>query len=369
MNSVLNSDKYTVNIGPQHPSTHGGLHVEALMDGETVVDAIVHLGYVHRSVEKIAEKRTYAQFVPYTSRLDYLASHLPTLGYCQAVEKLLELQVPERAEYIRVIMAELSRIASHLVFVGSCAIDLGATTGLIYCLRDREKIMDIFEMTSGQRMIAAYMRIGGIAEDLPEQFIPALKDFLNDLPRMLDEYRGLLNGNEILQARLKGIGILSAEDALSYGVTGPNLRASGVAYDLRKDDPYGIYDRFAFGIPTATRGDCWARFLVRMAEIEQSAEIIKQALKDLPEGEIKAKVPRVIKPEKGREVYHRIESSKGELGYFIVSDGSENPYRLHVRAPSFVNLMVLPLISRGGKLQDIIANIATLDPVLGESDR
>lgn len=366
---MLHSEKYTVNIGPQHPSTHGGLHVEALMDGEIVVDAIVHLGYVHRSVEKIAESRTYAQFVPYTSRLDYLASHLPTLGYCQAVEKMLQIQVPERAEYIRVIMAELSRIASHLVFVGSCAIDLGATTGLIYCLRDRERIMDLFEMSSGQRMIAAYMRIGGIAEDWPEEFIPALKSFLYDLPKMLEEYRGLLNGNEILQARLKGIGILSAEDALSYGVTGPNLRASGVEYDLRKADPYGIYERFTFKVPTAELGDCWSRFIVRLAEIEQSAAIIEQALKDLPAGEIKAKVPRVIKPKKGVEVYHRIESSKGELGYFMVSDGSENPYRLHLRAPSFVNLMVLPLISRGGKLQDIIANIATLDPVLGESDR
>ncbi|MDD3022532.1 MAG: hypothetical protein PHE26_01370 [Syntrophomonadaceae bacterium] len=229
--------------------------------------------------------------------------------------------------------------------------------------------MDLFEMSSGQRMIAAYMRIGGIAEDLPEEFIPALNSFLADLPRMLEEYQGLLNGNEILQARLKGIGILSAQDALSYGVTGPNLRAAGIAYDLRKADPCGIYERFAFKIPTLKEGDCWARFIVRLAEIEQSAAIIKQAVKDLPVGEIKAKVPRVIKPEKGMEVYHRIESSKGELGYFIVSDGSENPYRLHVRAPSFVNLMVLPLISRGGKLQDIIANIATLDPVLGESDR
>lgn len=366
---MLLSEKYTVNIGPQHPSTHGGLHVEALMDGEIVADVIVHLGYVHRSVEKIAESRTYAQFVPYTSRLDYLASHLPTLGYCQAVEKLLGLQVPERAEYIRVIMAELSRIASHLVFVGSCAIDLGATTGLIYCLRDRERIMDLFEMTSGQRMIAAYMRIGGIAEDLPEEFIPALNSFLYDLPRMLDEYRALLNGNEILQARLKGIGVLSAEEAINYGVSGPNLRASGIAYDLRNAEPYGIYQRFAFSIPTSSLGDCWARFIVRLAEIEQSADIIKQALKDLPSGEIKAKTARAIKPEKGLEVYHRIESAKGELGYYIASNGSENPYRLHVRAPSFVNLMVLPLISRGGKLQDVIANIATLDPVLGESDR
>lgn len=366
---MLDTEQFTINIGPQHPSTHGGLHVEAVMDGESVVDAIVHLGYVHRSVEKIAESRTYPQFVPYTSRLDYLATHLPTLGYCQTVEKMLATDIPERAEYIRVIMAEFSRIASHLLFVGSCAIDLGATTGLIYCFRDRERIMDMFEMTSGQRLIASYMRIGGIGEDIPETFIPAARSFINDLPKMIKEYQGLITGNEILQARLKGVGVLSAEDAVEYGVSGPNLRASGVAYDIRKAEPYGIYSRFDFDLPLGTHGDCWDRLVVRIEEIVQSARIIEQALDQLPEGEIRAKVPRLIKPEKGTEVYHRIESSKGELGYYIVADGGEKPYRLHIRAPSFVNLMVLPMISRGEKLQDIIANIATLDPVLGESDR
>lgn len=366
---MLKTEQFTVNIGPQHPSTHGGLHVEAVMDGEFIVDSMVHLGYVHRAVEKIAESRTYPQFVPYTSRLDYLASHLPTLGYCQAVEKMLGIEVPERAEYIRVIMAEFSRLASHLLFVGSLAIDLGATTGLIYCFRDRERIMDMFEMTSGQRLIASYMRIGGIGEDLPEAFIPAARSFIADFPKMMEEYNGLISGNEILQARLKNIGILSAEDAIQYGVSGPNLRASGVAYDIRKAEPYGIYDRFDFDLPLGKTGDNWDRLMVRMEEMVQSIRIIEQALKQLPEGEIKAKVPRLIKPEKGREVYHRIESSKGELGYHIVSDGGEKPYRLHVRAPSFVNLMVLPLISKGGKLQDVIANIAALDPVLGESDR
>lgn len=366
---MLETDFITINVGPQHPSTHGGLHAETVLDGEHIVDLKVHLGYVHRSVEKIAESRTYTQFIPYNSRLDYLATHLPTMGYCQAVEKLLDIKVPERAEYIRVIMAELSRIASHLLFIGSLAIDIGATTGLIYCFRDRERIMDMFEMTSGQRLIASYMRIGGFHEDLPEEFYPAVRSFLDDLPSMLDEYNSLLTGNEILQARLKNTGVLSAEDAIAYGVSGPNLRASGVAYDIRKADPYGIYDRFDFDIPVGQKGDNWDRFLVRIREIEESAKIIRQALKDMPEGEIRAKVPRVIKPEEGREVYHRIESSKGELGFYIVSDGSEKPYRLHVRAPSFINLGVLSLISRGGKLQDLIANIATLDPVLGEADR
>jgi NADH-quinone oxidoreductase subunit D len=366
---LLQTEQYTINIGPQHPSTHGGLHVEAVMDGEHIVDSIVHLGYVHRSVEKIAESRTYPQFVPYTSRLDYLASHLPTLGYCQTVEKMLGVTVPERAEYIRVIMAEFSRIASHLLFVGSLAIDLGATTGLIYCFRDRERIMDLFEMTSGQRLIASYMRIGGISHDIPDTFIPAVRSYIADFPKMIEEYEGLIVGNEILQARLKGIGVLNAEEAIEYGVTGPNLRACGVEYDIRKADPYGIYDRFEFDLPLGSKGDSWDRLLVRIEEMVQSVRIIEQALEALPEGDIKAKVPRIIKPDKGSEVYHRIESSKGELGYYIVADGGEKPYRLHVRAPSFVNLMVLPVISRGEKLQDIIANIATLDPVLGESDR
>ncbi len=365
----LVQDLITINVGPQHPSTHGGLHVEAVLHGEVIVDTIVHLGYVHRSMEKIAESRTFAQFLPYTSRLDYLASQLPTLGYAQAVEKLLDITVPERAEYIRVIMAELSRIASHMLFIGSLAIDLGAVTGLVYTFRDRERIMNMFEMTSGQRLVASYMRIGGISHDLPEEFFPYVKSFISDVPRMLDEYNGLISGNEILQARCKGVGILQAQDALDLGVTGPNLRACGIAYDLRRDEPGSFYERFSFQVPTGENGDCMDRLMMRIYEIEQSAAIIDQALKALPEGDFKAKVPRVLKAEKGREIYHRIESAKGELGYYIVGDGSDKPYRLHVRAPSFVNLMALPIISNGGKLQDIIANIATLDPVLGESDR
>jgi len=339
------------------------------MDGEIITDAIVHVGYDHRGVEKIAETRTYTQFIPYAARLDYLATHLQVMGYCEAVEKMLHIQVPERAEYIRVIMCELSRIASHLMFIGSLAVDISATTGLLYCFREREKIMDMFEMTSGQRLLSSYMRIGGISEDLPEEFFPAVNDFLDAIPRALEEYNGLLTGNEILQARLKGVGKLSPQMAMEYGVTGPNLRASGVNYDIRKFEPYSVYDRFNFNIPLGTNGDCWDRYLMRVLEIEESAKIIRQALQDLPGGEIRAKVPKIIKPEKGMEVYHRVETAKGELGFHIISDGGEKPYRLHVRAPSFINLMVLSLISRGEKLQDLICNIATLDPVLGESDR
>ncbi|MGE5405977.1 MAG: NADH-quinone oxidoreductase subunit D, partial [Candidatus Saccharibacteria bacterium] len=256
-----------------------------------------------------------------------------------------------------------------MMFVGSLAIDLAATTGLLYCLRDRERIMDMFEMTSGQRLLAAYMRIGGVSHDLPEEFFPAIQSFIDDVPKMLDEYNGLITGNEILQARCCGVGLLPADTAISYGVTGPNLRASGVDYDIRKTEPYGIYDRFDYEVALAEQGDCMARLLVRLQEIDQSAFIIRQALQQMPPGVILGKVPKVFKPAKDKEVYHRIESAKGELGYFLRSDGTEKPSRLHVRAPSFINLMVLPIISRGGKLQDIIANIATLDPVLGESDR
>lgn len=365
----FDSDIYTVNVGPVHPSTHGGLHAEAIMNGEIIEDVIVHLGYVHRSVEKIAESRTYQQFTPYTARLDYLASNLPVLGYCQAVEKLLGIKVPERAEYIRVIMAELSRIASHQIAISATAIDFGATTGLMYGMRDRERIMDIFCMTGGQRLVSSYIRIGGVAEDIAKEFIPAVRSFVNDIPKMINEYNDLLTGNEIWVARMKGVGVLTREDAIAYGVSGPNLRASGVAYDIRKAEPYGIYDRFEFEIPTYTEGDSLARWKVRIDEIRESGRIIEQALNNLPEGEFMAKVPKSLKIESGMEVYHRIESSKGELGYYIVGDGGQKPYRLHVRAPSFINMMVLPVICRGGVFQDIITNIATLDPILGESDR
>jgi len=364
----MTNENLVINIGPQHPSTHGGLHVEAELSGETVKKATVHLGYVHRGMEYLAEQRTYQQFIPFTSRLDYLASQLPTWGYCLTVEKLADLKVPERAEYIRVIMGELSRIASHLLFFGSFCIDLGATTGMIYAFRDREKVLKLFEMTSGSRMITTYMRFGGVAEDLPEEFYPAVKNFLNEMPAILNEYHTLVSGNEIFQQRVKGVGRLSAEQAIDLGVTGSNLRACGINYDLRKVEPYSVYDSFNFNIPLRSEGDCWARFLIRLEEIEESARIIEQVLKELHEGEIKSKVPRSLKPAAG-EAYTRIESAKGELGYYLVSDGTEKPYRLHIHAPSFVNLRALEIISEGDSVQDLVANIASLDPVLGESDR
>lgn len=367
MTTTVN-ENLIINIGPQHPSTHGGLHVEAELSGEKVAKATVHLGYVHRGMEYLAEQRTYQQFLPFTSRLDYLASQLPTWGYCLAVEKLAGIEVPERAEYIRVIMGELSRIASHMLFFGSFCIDLGATTALIYAFRDREKILKMFEMTSGSRMITTYMRFGGVAEDLPEEFYPAIRSFLNELPASLDEYHNLVSGNEMFRERVTRVGHLPASLAINLGVTGPNLRASGVKYDLRKIEPYSVYDRFDFEVPIRWDGDCWARYLVRLDEIRESARIIEQALQQIPEGEIKAKVPRTLKPAAG-DAYARIESAKGELGYYLVSDGSDKPYRVHIHAPSFVNLQALEIISEGYTVQDLVANLASLDPVLGESDR
>lgn len=366
---MLTSEKFVINMGPQHPSTHGGIHLEVTLDGEFIDDVVVHVGYDHRSIEKIAESRTYIQFMPYASRLDYLSSTLPAMAYCQAVEKLTGVEVPERAEYIRVIMGEFNRIASHLLFIGSLCIDVGATTGLAYCMREREKIMNLLEMTSGQRMLASYMRIGGVSDDLPPEFYAAAEAFLENVPNMIAEFNGLITGNEILQNRMQHVGVLSKEDAIAWGLSGPSLRAAGVPYDIRKEEPYGIYDRFTFEVPTADYCDCWNRYLMRLYEIEQCASIIRQALDGIPEGDFRTKIPRILKPEKGAEVYHRIEGAKGELGFYLLSDGTDKPKRMHVRAPSFINLMVLPSVSKGQRLQDLICNIATLDPVLGECDR
>lgn len=355
-------------MGPQHPSTHGLYRAILTLDGETVVDVESVLGHLHRGLEKIAENRTYSQFVPYTDRLDYISSQLNNLGYVQTVEKLMGIEVPERAEYLRVILAELQRIANHLVYLGSLSLDFSGWTGWLYTWRDREKILDLFEMTGGSRLTTSYMRIGGFNEDVPEEFWPALKSLVAELPRDFAEYDGLLTGNEIFQARLKGVGRLSAEDALAYGITGPNLRASGVPFDLRKNHPYGCYSRFDFDIPTGTNGDSFDRWVMRTEEMRQSVRIIEQAMRDIPRGEVKAKVPKVIRPPKG-EVYHQIEGSKGIVAYYMISDGSTKPYRLHIRGPSYVNLGALPLMTKGESLQDFVATFASIDIVLGEVDR
>ncbi|EIW16417.1 MULTISPECIES: NADH-quinone oxidoreductase subunit D [Pelosinus] len=361
------TETYTLNMGPQHPSTHGVLQVVLELDGERVVKAIPQMGYLHRGIEKLAESRTYTQFIPYTDRLDYVSSMGNNLGYCQTIEKLMAISVPERAEYLRVIMTELNRIASHLIFMSSVAIDLGATTGMMFGFRDRERILDLFDMACGARLTYSYIRFGGVREDVPAEFIEATRQFLADFPAMLTEHHTLLSGNEILHHRLKGSGIISGQRAVETGLTGPTLRASGVDYDIRKIEPYGIYDRFSFCVPLGTVGDNWDRYMVRMEEMQQSADIIAQALDQLPPGPVMTKIPKVLKPLPG-DVYHRIENPRGELGYYVVSDGSTKPYRIHVRRPSFINLQALNEICQGSLIADVVAILATLDPLMGEVD-
>jgi NADH-quinone oxidoreductase subunit D len=372
MLAVAKEDLYTqeieLNMGPQHPSTHGVYRALLTLDGEKVIKVENIIGYLHRGIEKLAEDRTYTQFIPYTARLDYLAGMLNNLGYVQAVEKLMGVAVPERAEYLRIIMAELSRIASHMIMVASMALDLSGWTAWFPPFRERERILDLFEMTCGSRITVSYMRIGGVAADIPDGFLPALEAFLNDLPGMIAEMNGLITGNEIFKARCQGVGKIDLETALAYGLTGPNLRACGLPFDLRKAKPYGIYDRFDFDIPTLSNGDSYDRFVIRLLEMEQSARIIRQAMAALPDGSVMAKVPRVLKPSPG-EVYHQIEGAKGILGYYLVSDGSNKPYRLHIHGPSFVNLGALPRIAAGGNIQDFVVAIASIDIVLGEVDR
>ena len=363
----LETQEIMVNCGPQHPSTHGLFRMILKLDGETVTDCVPIVGYLHRGLDKIAENRTYTQFIPYTDRLDYLAAMCNNLAYVQTVEKLMGLEIPERAEYIRVIMAELSRIASHIVCVGAFALVLGGWSMLEYALRDREDILDLFEMVCGSRMTFNYMRIGGVADDLPDEFIPALKKVLAKLPACFDEYDGLVTGNEIFLARTKGVSVVTPQEAINWGMSGVMLRATGVQYDLRKAEPCSIYDRFDFEIPVGQNGDTFDRWWLRIAEMRQSTRIIEQAMNGLPGGEIMAKVPKVIKPPVG-EVYHQFENPKGILGFYLVSDGSTKPYRLHIRRPTFIHLAALPDMLRGWKIADAIAIFAGLDAVLGEVD-
>ncbi len=313
------------------------------------------------------ESRTYFQCLPYTDRLDYVSAMSNNFAYCTAVEKLAQIEVPTKAQYIRVIMAELNRIASHMIFIGTLAVDLGATTGMIYPFRDRERILDIFNEVCGARMTFSYIRIGGVKNDLSPKVVQMIRDFLQDLPKMLQEYNDLLTGNEIFQYRLKNTGILTAKQALSLGVTGPMLRASGVAYDLRKDNDYSSYDDFEFAVPLGKNGDNWDRYMVRFQEITESAKIIKQALEKIPDGDFMAKVPKVLRPPK-REIFHTIEGPRGEVGYHIVSDGSPKPYRIHIRRPSFINLQALNIMCKNYLIGDVVVALSTLDPILGEVD-
>jgi len=366
--TFLDATELVLNMGPQHPSTHGVLRVILKLDGEKVLGTECVIGYLHRGVEKIAENRTYTMFNPYVDRMDYVAAVSNGLGYCEAVEKLLAVEAPPRAQYIRVILTELCRIASHQVWLGTHALDIGAITPLFYCFRDREEVLKIFEKYCGARLTTHAFRIGGCIYETYEGFEQDCHKFCTDFLPKLDEYEQLLTTNRIWVERTKGVGILNPEDCVALGVTGPVLRASGVKWDLRKAQPYESYKNFDFEIPTGLNGDTYDRYLVRIEEMRQAVRIIRQAVDGLPSGPIMAKVPKVIKPAVG-EVYHSIEAPKGELGYFIVSDGSTQPYRIRVRPPSFVNLQALDKMVRGLLVADVVAVIGTLDIVLGEVDR
>jgi NADH-quinone oxidoreductase subunit D len=383
-----------INMGPQHPSTHGVLRVVLELDGETVIKATPEIGYLHTGIEKSCEALTYSQAITLTDRIDYLAPMSNNLGYCLAVEKLLNLEVPRRAQYIRVLLTEITRIASHLVWIGTHAIDLGAMSVFLYCFREREEAMKIFEMVSGQRMMTSYFRIGGIAVEPPPGWLDRVKRFVNMMPSRLTEYEDLLTRNRIWMSRTKDIGILSADDAIALGVTGPTLRSTGIDYDVRKYFPYSCYEEFDFDVPTRKDADCYARYMLRVAEIRESLKIVRQAMGKIPaDGPIKSEAPGIVPPQREKmktemealiyhfkiftegfspapgEVYQRIESPRGELGVFVVSDGSPKPYRVKFRAPSFVNLQALPKLVEGKLIADVVACIGTIDIVLGEVDR
>ncbi|MFH0914106.1 MAG: NADH-quinone oxidoreductase subunit D [Chloroflexota bacterium] len=366
---VIKTEPFVVNIGPQHPSTHGVFRMRTTFDGEVIRDMEPVFGYLHRGIEKLAEERTYTGFIPLTDRLDYLASMSNNLAYCLVVEKLAGIRVPERAEYLRVIIAELQRLASHLVAVGAFLNDCGAfMTPILYMLREREKILDLFEMVCGQRLTYNYFRFGGVSQDVPEEFLPAVKKLLGQMPGYIDEYDQLLKENEILLARSKGVGILPRETAVNISASGPVLRGSGVAWDIRKVDPYSVYDRFEFDIPTGECGDCYDRYRVRVEEMRQSVRILEQAVKELPGGPVRAEVPYLIRPPVG-EAYARIESPRGELGFYLVSDNSIAPYRLHIRAAPLMNLTALKDMVVGWKIADAIIIFGSIDIVMGEIDR
>ena len=367
----LHTDQMIVNLGPQHPSTHGVFRIAALLDGETVVDLKPVMGYLHRNHEKIGERNTFLQNMPFTDRLDYINSMSNNFGYALTVEHLMGIRPTERAEYLRVIMAELTRVLNHLFAVGFLLNDLGAFfTPMIYVIEERELILDIFEAVSGSRMMCNYFRFGGVSRDLPEGIEQKIRDLVFDrLPRKIEELDAYITNNEIVRARCEGIGVLTAEQAVALSVSGPVLRASGIPYDIRRADPYSIYDRFDFNVCVRYHGDIYDRYLIRLDEARQSLHILEQALKDLPEGPILAGKPQHTVRVPAGEAYGRVESPKGELGFYVVSNGKPNPWRYHVRAPSFVNLTALAQMSRGGKIADVVTVLGSIDIVLGEVDR
>jgi NADH-quinone oxidoreductase subunit D len=392
--AVGTSKTMVLNMGPQHPSTHGVLRVLLELDGENVVSAVPDLGYLHTGIEKSCEDKTYSQAITLTDRMDYLNPLGNNLAYCLAVEKLLGLEIPKRAQYIRVMMVELQRISSHLVWLGTHALDMGAMSVMLYCFREREEILKIFERFAGQRMMTSYIRIGGLALEPPAGWRELVKRFLDMMPPRIDEYEELLTNNRIWHGRLKGVGYLSAETLIAMSTTGPGLRAAGVAFDNRKAFPYSSYEEFDFNVVTRTESDCFARYLVRVQEMRESLKIVRQAMdKITDQGPIKSEAPGIVPPQREKmktemealiyhfkiftegfspppgEVYVPVESPRGELGCFIASDGSPKPLRVHFRGPSFVNLQALPLMVKGELIADTVACIGTIDIVLGEVDR
>ena len=366
---LFDTDELVINMGPQHPSTHGVLRLVLRLDGERVVDVDVVIGYLHRGIEKLSESRDWTQIVLLTDRIDYVAAATNNLGYCETVEKLMQLEVPRRAQYIRTVLSELQRLASHLVWLGTHAMDIGAVTVFLYCLRERELILDLFEEYCGARLTYNAMRIGGLPLDIPAGWDRKVRELCDIVDTKVLDYEQLLTQNRIWLERTRGVGVISGADAIAMGFSGPPLRGSGVMRDIRKDEPYAAYADFEFDIPIGAAGDTYDRYLVRLEEMRQATRIIRQALDGLPEGPVMGKVPRLIKPPAG-ETYHAIESPKGEIGFFIVSDGkSLVPYRLRVRPPSFCNLQVLPRLVRGHLVADVVALIGTIDIVLGEVDR
>ena len=393
MTEAATQQVMSINMGPQHPSTHGVLRLILELDGETVVKATPHIGFLHRGVEKLAEYKTYHQFITLTDRLDYLAPLSNNLGYVQAVEKLLNIEAPKRSQYIRMILCELTRIQSHLLWLATHALDIGAMTVYFYCFRERETINNIFEMAAGARMNLSYFRIGGVARDLPDGFVEKVREFVNDFPARLRDYETLLTKNKIWLMRTKDVGVISAEDAINYGLSGPSIRGSGVKWDVRKSEPYSSYDEMDFIVPVGQNGDVYDRYIVRLEEMRQSNEIVRQAMDTIPKGKFIAELPDVTLPQKENlkksmealihhfkvvtggicppvgEVYACVEAPKGELGFYIVSDGTKNPYRVKIRPPSFVNLEGLQKMVEGHLIADVVAVIGSLDIVLGEIDR
>ena len=383
----------TLNLGPQHPATHGVLRLEVDLDGFTVIKCTPHIGYLHRGVEKIAENRNYLQIIPLTDRLDYVASMSNNVAYCTAIERLCAIEVPDRALYLRTMVAEMARIASHLLMLATHALDIGAMTVFLYCFREREKILDLFERLCGARLTVSYPRIGGVIRDAEDEWLEDVWAFTDEFPGRVEQYETLIDQNRIWLQRTKGVGVISAEEAVNWGLSGPTLRGSGVAYDVRKSAPYGVYDRLEWSVPTGTNGDVYDRYRVRMDEFRQSNSIVRQCIEALPEGPILVDDPKYALPPKESmfehmetlihqfalitdgpptpegELYVATETPRGEFGVYVVSDGSGKPYRMKIRTPSFVHISALTKLCIGGRLADVIAILGSIDIVMGECDR